>query len=296
MAKTIDLHIHSCFSEDADLPVEEIFRVASENSISAISIADHDSIQSIEQAKILQCSFPLEYVPGVEITTVFSMDGSQQHILGYYIDDNSPELKEALKKIEEFRIEITRERIESFKNMGFSLNEERIWKMAEGRPPGATSIIYEILKNKNNKDDGRIEDYIHGEKKEGCILHFYKDFLTEGKPAYVPFRSLSVEEGIDVIKKSGGIAVLAHPKFVKDRDRLDIITNAGIEGIEAVSTYHDKDDIEFYKEYAAKKNLLITAGSDFHGPTAKPHIKLGAQQGMDYSYFERLREFHDRKG
>ena len=293
MPEKIDLHIHSNFSEDGDLSVEEIFRLAESKNISAIAITDHDSIQSITAAKSICGNYSLEYVPGVEITTVFSADGSQQHILGYFVDEKSTHLIEAISKIENYRINITHKRIEALKKIGFSLDEARIWKMADGRPPGATSITFEILENEKNQNDKRLSDYITGVKKEKRVLNFYRDFLTEGKPAYIPFQSLSVEEGASVIKKAGGIPVLAHPVFVKDRAWLDLITEAGILGIEAVSTYHEKADIEFFLEYAHKKNLLATAGSDFHGPTAKPNIKLGGQDGMDYEYYNKLKKFRD---
>ncbi|MCU0822073.1 MAG: PHP domain-containing protein [Spirochaetes bacterium] len=294
MQKKIDLHIHSKFSEDGDLSIKEIFELAEKQSISAIAVADHDSIMSISAANLICAGYTVEYVPGVEITTVFSRDGSQQHILGYFIDEKSPHLTDAISKIESLRVEITRERIDALRKIGFALDEARIWKMADGRPPGATSITIEILENENNINDMRLLEYISGEKKDSRVMSFYRDYLTEGKPAYIPFRSLSVEEGISVIKKAGGIPVLAHPIFVKDRSWLDIIADSGIVGIEAVSTYHGKADIEFYIDYARRKNLLVTAGSDFHGPSAKPNIKLGGQEGMDYSYYERLKMFRDK--
>ena len=48
----------------------------------------------------------------------------------------------------------------------------------------------------------------------------------------------------------------------------------GIDGIEAYSSYHTKEQSEFYDGYARKNNLIITCGSDFHGRT-KPTIQLG---------------------
>ncbi len=292
MEKATDLHIHSHFSEDADLSIEEIFKLAQESSISAISIADHDSIKSIEPAKTIQKKYPVEYIPGVEITTVLSADGSQQHILGYFVDDKNPVLLEALKKIGELRLIITQKRIDAIKNIDFVLDEDRIWNMAGGRPPSATSIMIELFRNEKNSNDKRLYDYLHGNKKESRISHFYRDYFTEGGPAYVPFQSISVKEGVDVIKSAGGIPVIAHPIFVKNKEWLDIITDSGIMGIEAVSTYHKKNDVEFYTKYAEEHNLIITSGSDFHGPTSKPHIKLGGQSDRNFRYFEDLKNFY----
>ncbi len=295
MSKYIDLHIHSNFSEDADLSVEEIFDLANELSISAISIADHDSIESIRSANAVKDKYPIEYVPAVEITTVFPVDGSQQHILGYYINNESPVIQEALNYIEKLRIEITKKRILALKDLGFIMDEDRIWEMTGDRPPGATSAMLEVLNNVENANDKRLHEYLHGKKKRNRVIHFYRDYLTEGKPAYIPFQSITVEEGIDVIKRSGGIPVLAHPIFIKEMKWLDIIVDSGIQGFEAISTYHNKSEVEFYMEFARKHGLLITAGSDFHGPSAKPKIKLGGQAGMEYDYLEKLKAFHEKK-
>ena len=292
MIKIIDLHIHSNFSEDADLSVDEIFRLASNSTLSAISITDHDSINSIGEAKKIKKKYNIEYIPGVEITTVFPVDGSQQHILGYFVDDKNPFLLEALNTIKESRILVTKKRINKLKKIGFALNEERVWEMAGERPPGATSIMLEIFKNEGNSDNEKLYEYLHGAKKNNRLSLFYREYLVDGKSAYIPFQSINVEDGVDVIKKAGGIPVLAHPKFLKKKEWLDVIRDYGIQGIEAISTYHTREDIKFYQDYAFKHDLIITAGSDFHGPTAKPKVKLGGIEGNDYSFFQKLIDLH----
>jgi 3',5'-nucleoside bisphosphate phosphatase len=295
--KIIDLHIHSNFSEDADLSVKEIFELAVTMSLSAIAIADHDSIHSIEKADSIKNNYPVEYIPGIEITTVFPADNSQQHILGYYVNNKNPELLECVEKIGHYRNETAKKRIQAFKKLNFSLDEDKIHEATGERPAGPVLIISEIFRNENNKKDKRLEIYLNGEKSNNKIANFYKDYLTENSPAHVPFISISTQEGIDIIKKAGGVPVLAHPIYVKNKDFLNVIKEMGIAGLEAISTYHKPDDIAFYLDYASKNGLLITAGSDFHGPTAKPNIKLGAQDmqpGKNFSYFEKLKELHNQ--
>jgi len=292
MKKYIDLHIHSNFSEDADLPVEEIFILAQKLKISAISITDHDSIKSINNANSISNKYPVEYIPAVEITTILPQDGSQQHIIGYFVDENNSNLIEVLKKITGYRLLIAKKRIEALKNIGFFLNEEKIWKTSENRALTATSIMLEIFNNEKNLNNLQLHDFLYGNKKENKMSFFYKEFFMEGKLAYVPFQSISAKEAIEIIIKAGGIPVLAHPKFVKKREWLEIIKKYGIQGIEAISTYHNKEDVIFFIEFAKKNNLLITAGSDFHGPTSKPNVKIGGIEGNDYIYFEKLKDFH----
>lgn len=294
MTRLIDLHIHSHYSEDADLPVEELFRVAREASLAAVSITDHDSIESIEDALPLSAGAHLLYIPGVEITTVFPTDGSQQHILGYFVDGECPLLRKTIKRIGECRLLVARERIEALRRIGFILDENRIWKRTGDRAPAATSIMLELFRNEANADDPRLKDYFEGDRKGNRMSFFYLEYLTEGMPAYVPFQSITVEEGIHAVKRAGGIPVLAHPVFVRKREWLDVIAEAGIQGIEAISTYHGREDIEFFLGYAKHRGLLVTAGSDFHGPTSKPGVKLGGITGNDFEYARRLADFHER--
>lgn len=295
MKNIIDLHIHSNFSEDADLDIKEIFKTASESSIKVISITDHDSIDSIKISDSIKESYPVQYVPGTELTTVFNLDGSQQHILGYFVNNKSVFLLDTLEYIKKLRFDIGKKRNNALVKLGFALDEDRIWKMTGNRPPTATSTILEVFRNEKNTTDKRLQDYYHGSKKDKKIMEFYREYFTEGSPAYVPFKSISTEEGIQVIKKSGGIPVLAHPVFLKDRNWLDNIKNMGIEGIEAISTYHNDSDIEFYIDYAEKNSLLITSGSDFHGPTSKPKIQIGSQKASSFEIFNNLIKFYNNR-
>ncbi len=288
MAHRIDLHIHSCYSEDGDYSVDDIFELASKIGLSAISITDHDSIESIPDALDASKLYGIEYIPGVEITTIYE-DESQQHILGYYIHDN-PQLNETLKKIGQFRWEIAKRRIKKLREIGFSMNEDNVWQKANNRPPTATAIMLEVFENPENRKDARLHDYFEGKKSDNRLMFFYREYLAENMPAYVPFISIPTQEGIDIIKASGGIPVLAHPKFVNGEKHLQKIASMGIMGIEAISSYHTKAEIDYFFNFAKKHNLVITAGSDFHGPTSKPKVALGGIEGNDYRLLEELKK------
>jgi 3',5'-nucleoside bisphosphate phosphatase len=290
MDARIDLHIHSRHSEDGDLTVPQIFTLAESSGLSAISITDHDSTSSIPEALRLLHGSPLRYIPGVEITTVLPEDGSQQHILGYFVDPASERLIAILDTIQNHRITIARKRMDSLRSLGISIDQERVWKMTDGRAPTATSIMKEAIMAKENEADACLETYRTGEKRDNPLMNFYRDFFAYGKPAYVPFESIPTAAGISAVTAAGGIPVLAHPVFVKDRSMLDSIVAQGLRGIEAISSYHSPADIESFISYAGMRGLLVTAGSDFHGPTTKPKVKLGDIQGNRFEYFTRLVE------
>ncbi len=288
MAHRIDLHIHSHYSEDGDYSVDYIFELAKKLQLCALSITDHDSIESIPDAALSAEKYGIEYVPGVELTTIYE-DGSQQHILGYYIQDN-PQLNATLKRIGQFRWEIAKRRIGKLREIGFSMNEDNVWKKANNRPPTGTAIMLEVFENPANRNDIRLQEYYEGKKADNKLMFFYREYLAENMPAYVPFISIPTHEGIEVIKASGGIPVLAHPKFVNGEEHLQKIVSMGIMGIEAISSYHTKEEIVKFEEFAKKHNLVITAGSDFHGPTSKPKVILGGIEGNGYLLLEELKK------
>lgn len=70
---------------------------------------------------------------------------------------------------------------------------------------------------------------------------------------------------------------------------LQDIVKAGVRGMEAFSSYHTDEQVEFYLEWALKRQLLITAGSDFHGKT-KPSIHLGRMdvRGLEDKIYKEL--------
>jgi predicted metal-dependent phosphoesterase TrpH len=95
-----------------------------------------------------------------------------------------------------------------------------------------------------------------------------------------------------LIRDLGGVAVLAHPGSTlepTDEAVIEDLKKAGLEGIESYSTYHSAEEIEDFVQLGQKYDLLITAGSDFHGHL-KPEIDLGEVAGNDYEIVKKLKE------
>ncbi len=91
---------------------------------------------------------------------------------------------------------------------------------------------------------------------------------------------MQYEECLRLIKNSGGIAVLAHPKSLElsEKDFLILLKDMiskGLEGIEVYHSSHSKYEMDYYMEIANKYDLLVSGGSDYHGKSVKPDIELG---------------------
>jgi hypothetical protein len=58
-----------------------------------------------------------------------------------------------------------------------------------------------------------------------------------------------------------------------------------IDGIEAYYPLHSREQVQMYVEYAEKHDLMVSSGSDSHGPEKKP-IKYRAE--LSRKLLERL--------
>jgi histidinol phosphatase-like PHP family hydrolase len=82
----IDLHIHSEFSIDAADSPEIITERAAAVGLSAISLTDHENIDSLPRARAKAQELGLDYINGVEIGVANFVVGDAvipTHILGY---------------------------------------------------------------------------------------------------------------------------------------------------------------------------------------------------------------------
>ena len=82
--KLIDLHVHSTES-DGTLTPTELISLAKEKNLSAIALTDHDTISGLPEARMAAEKADIELVPGIELSTDYN--GTEVHILGYYIDE-----------------------------------------------------------------------------------------------------------------------------------------------------------------------------------------------------------------
>jgi len=99
--KYADLHIHTDFSDGTFSP-EKVVKTAYELGLSAIAICDHDCVDGIGPAIRESRKYPIEIIPGVELTVIES--GKEIHILGYFISWKERWFRNILKRIQRDRI------------------------------------------------------------------------------------------------------------------------------------------------------------------------------------------------
>ncbi|MHB1299128.1 MAG: PHP domain-containing protein, partial [Gemmatimonadaceae bacterium] len=98
-----------------------------------------------------------------------------------------------------------------------------------------------------------------------------------GKPAYVDKERLDAVDGIAIIHRAGGIAVLAHPGSDGRRERIEPLVAAGMDGVEVRHPSHNGEDIKRLTALAEFFGLVPSGGSDWHGAMQGGRV-LGAMQ------------------
>jgi predicted metal-dependent phosphoesterase TrpH len=102
-------------------------------------------------------------------------------------------------------------------------------------------------------------------------------YIGGGKPAYVPRPRVDPADAIALVRGAGGVAVLAHPFSVGGVEPvLDRLVPAGLAGMEVDYGEYGVEDREILREIAARRGLIATGGSDYHGPDARAARELGS--------------------
>ncbi len=240
----LDLHSHTTFS-DGTLTPGDLVDVAIKAGVKALAITDHDTLAGWDQA-INAAGAAMEIVPGVELSTV--ENGKSLHILGFY-----PQ-REALEPALEERLEGRRRRatkmIQKLTELGYPVELPPMpGNMAPGRPHIAAALV-----------------------RAGHVTSSREAFnrwLGDNGPAYVQYEKFSAAEGIQLLRQAGAVPVWAHPYLFRGgtvETVLPRLVEAGLMGLEVYHPNHSPSEVRKLETYCQQYGLLITGGSDYHGP------------------------------
>jgi hypothetical protein len=260
----LDLHLHTTHS-DGSLPPAAVLELAHKAGVTALAITDHDITDGIPEALQAGARLGIEVIPGVEISS--RLGASELHILGYFLEWQDPTLNRRMARLRESRHRRNPLIIEKLNALGLDLTYDEVRTLAGTESVGRPHIARVLMDKRYVRD-----------AKEA-----FDRYLAEGKPAYVPRELPEPAEAIAWIREARGIAVLAHPTWVKLNGEglfklCERLKTAGLGGIEVhYSTHSPKQTAEFL-DIARRLDLLVTGGSDFHGVT-KPDIDVGVGRG-----------------
>jgi len=285
---SFDLHIHSSHSSDGVLTPAQILTVVRTRGISTFSISDHNTLTACNEMKWNKGRYGSEtmFINGVELST---FHGDREiHVTAYGFNEGCHALIGVLEMFKQNRDLQTQMRVERLQDMGFTIEYGELMKAANGRTPSGVTFLTVLSKHPENRE--ALYDYLEGEKSISPFTNFYFDYFFKDGKAWVDVRLLDYYETVERLKDKA-VLCIAHPGLYKDREIEELLTD-GISGIEAYSTYHSHEQVQKYLDVAKNHNLLVTAGSDFHGDRIKPGIHIGGHGCADStlidSFIERV--------
>ena len=252
----VDLHVHTTASDGTFSPKEAV-EAAHEKKLGAIAITDHDTLAGIPQAREEGRKLGVEVIGGVELGC--DLGHRELHILGYLFREADPVLTGKLSSLAQGRTRRGREIVEKLHSLGIPLPWEDVAALAGDGTVGRLHIARALLRG------GWAQS--HNEA--------FAKFLNPGRPAYVPRMRLLPTDAIELIHNAGGVAVLAHPKLANSDKLIPQLRDAGLDGVEVYHTRHSWQDVAKYSKIARELGLLMTGGSDCHGPGGKSEVLMG---------------------
>lgn len=265
--KMIDLHTHSTASDGGDPPGILIQNAAAKN-LSAIALTDHDTVSGLAEFLQEGKKTNVRTIPGVEISS--RGENRELHIVGLFIDHETPSLLAFLEKMRESRKKRNEEMLIRLNVIGYPLTWEELEEEAKGESIGRPHFAQALIKKGYFKDAREV----------------FEQCLKRGKRAYVPRNLPAPAEAIKAIHEAGGLAVWAHPVSHNSggsgrshvRRCLKHLVQEGLDGIEVYYSQFTEAQHLMVKELAGEYSLLASGGSDYHGKNI-PDIALGTGMG-----------------
>lgn len=245
----LDLHVHSTASDGA-LPPEAVVQAAVDARLDVIALSDHDTTAGVERAVRAGEERRLQVVPAVEMSSTWN--ATELHILGYFVDPEHPPMVAQEGRARKRREERMQGMIERLEDQGLEVAFEDV---LEAAGPDRHSLARPHL--------GRAM------VKRGHVSNLgeaFARYIGDDHPAYIPTRLQSPRQAIDLILDAGGIPVWAHPpEDLLDRVLPELL-EAGLRGLEVYRPRLPPGYVVRLERTARSRGLLMSGGSDWHGP------------------------------
>ena len=248
----IDLHTHTNKSDGTDSP-RELVNKAIAQGLTVLAISDHDTTSSWEEAtQTLRGSMQL--VLGSEISCL-TTDGISVHMLGLLFDGGHPEMQIMLEETRDGRLPRMRKMIEKMQGAGIDISMADV---EAARPEGATL-------GRPHLADALVNKGIITSRDEA-----FQGMLNNDSEFYVSHAAPTPVDAINMIRKAGGVAVIAHP-FASHRGQIlqasdfQNLVEAGLNGIEVDHRDQNPDERAQLRAIARELDVVISGSSDYHG-------------------------------
>jgi predicted metal-dependent phosphoesterase TrpH len=248
----IDIHTHTTCSDGTDSP-RELVNKAIVQGLEVLGISDHDTTAGWAEA-IEALRGSLQLALGSEISCLTN-DGVSVHMLGLLFDPEHEEMQRVLEETRDGRLPRMRKMIEKMRAEGMDISIEDV---EQAMPTGATM-------GRPHLADALVAKKIVKSRDEAFV-----DLLHNESRFYVSHAAPTPVEAIALIRRAGGVAVIAHPfashrgQILKPEDFSELVA-AGLNGIEVDHRDQNPDERAMLRTIAHELDLVITGSSDYHG-------------------------------
>ncbi|MBS2024655.1 MAG: PHP domain-containing protein [Deltaproteobacteria bacterium] len=255
----IDLHSHTTHSDGQRTP-DELFDEARAAGVTVLSVTDHDTVAGVTECQAAARRTGLTLVPGIELSA--ELNGREVHVLGHLFDPASPALHELQTNMLAERRDRMERMVHRAQAAGLRVTMEQVIAHSGGENLGRPHLARALVQA------GHAES----------VKDAFDRFLKDRGPLFVDRQRLDVADAIDLVHRAGGTASLAHPGANKvSKQELKLLAELSLDAVEALHPEHVLTQSDAYERWAQEWGLLVTAGSDYHGPAVQPDRKLAAR-------------------
>ncbi|MBA2680198.1 MAG: PHP domain-containing protein [Ktedonobacteraceae bacterium] len=271
---SIDLHMHTTYS-DGRWSAEELLDHLAREGFGLVAVTDHDRVDTVRGLQQLGEQRHVSVLAGVEISAQWH--GKMADVLCYGFDPQDTALKALTDQIRRRAADNAEEVYVELRRRGYDFpRRQELLSATQGELRVAGDCANLLIKH------GYVSDW-------PTALKMIRD---------AGYREMKAEmaETVEVVHRSRGVALIAHPgRGLREPQEFTFYTpdlldqvraEVPLDGIEVYYPTHLPEMVEDYLAYTQQHNLLVSAGSDSHGPPGRMPIKYSAE--LCQKLFERL--------
>ena len=278
----IDLHMHTKYS-DGQFKVRELIDILNEKNIKYASITDHNSIEAHVEIRDndLYSLYNGKMISGVEIQTLVGDYLIEVLVYNFDIDKLGTYIENTRKTFWEFHEKAYKELLKKADSLGLKYIEPEK-SLQNGyycnmKFQEAIAACYDY--NKNIIDERILTDHLHFYRNE--FQRVGSEFYVDNKKAFP-----TLDDVIKNARAAGGMIFIAHIdeyQAIDDKMKFlnEVFLKYELDGMECFHPAISIDNRYKYLEFCKNKNLLVSAGSDFHGEHLSHRRNITTEATLD---------------